>query len=444
MSIIVMSAGLYFTKGEEAFYLWRWIDAIVFSLGLISIFVSDFAIVKGSSFSRIVLLIAVWFLAFSVLFYPAISNCLFVAFGVCAVAYAIWNKRIYPISYAFIIVFIYGLLQTLGTIGTPKGFRFEHNTTFLFVIPLVFICFSISKEELLIAFRWVVKTILLYLLCSLFYWLHYLDYFQANAWQWLTSKMVLGGHSVFVYVAGWSGYYFPTFVCLIPLVTLSIAFYSYRHKSISWVLLLVYWVATLWFCMALESRVAVATCIGITVLSIVAYLWYKISYRKLYLVVCFLALLVAGFALKDKLVVFCRDSARVQVYTLATNYISEHILWGCGSGEQEQALLEEEVKMGDNYQHIPVLPAYSHSHNQFLDEFMQFGVVGFLVVLLLFVVGFYMAFKHKNYLMFMLFFIFIVNSMIDVPFNTAYGQNVFIVFFCLFSQIPRMSNLVEK
>ena len=166
----------------------------------------------------------------------------------------------------------------------------------------------------------------------------------------------------------------------------------------------------------------------------------KSSYYKL----TFFAVILFGcgfFLIKsNRFDVMLSDNVRKVDYTLAVNYIEDHLWWGTGTGKQHEALEYQEKIMKD----IPKsINKKTYVHNQFLGETVQFGISGFVVLLVVVSGLVFYSFKSRSYLLQMLLFVYILFMLVEEPLYVQPGITRFIVFFSLFVAVGE-ANAVRK
>lgn len=92
----------------------------------------------------------------------------------------------------------------------------------------------------------------------------------------------------------------------------------------------------------------------------------------------------------------------------------------------------------DNYEEIKPLQKHNvhhsfiNAHNQFLQSFLEHGIIGFSILVLLIVYSFYFAIKTRNFLLLLLLIIFGINLFFESMFERTQGIAPFIFFYCLF------------
>lgn len=118
------------------------------------------------------------------------------------------------------------------------------------------------------------------------------------------------------------------------------------------------------------------------------------------------------------------NADRLFVWKSAFEMIKENWLLGAGTGDVKDALLEQ-------YKKDKFIDAYEkklNSHNQYLETFIGLGIIGFLVLIGMFIIPLITAIKESNYILISFLIIVAFNLLFESMFNTQAGV-VFIAFF---------------
>tara|TARA_R110002049_G_scaffold307520_2_gene508270 strand:- start:28924 stop:30156 length:1233 start_codon:yes stop_codon:yes gene_type:complete len=126
-----------------------------------------------------------------------------------------------------------------------------------------------------------------------------------------------------------------------------------------------------------------------------------------------------------------RDT-RVKMWKSAVPIIKEHYMFGVGTGDVEN-VLHKEYK-------IKNIQSRSNVHNQYLDYFMRFGVLGIVIFLSVLGVALYTAIKTKNYVYFCFTIIIIGCCMTENILSRQWG----ITFYACFNYLLYISQKINK
>jgi O-antigen ligase len=188
---------------------------------------------------------------------------------------------------------------------------------------------------------------------------------------------------------------------------------------------------------SMQSRIGVIGFLIITTVSMLYYVKMKTPYFKAILYVgAILAVMLFFIFTKTGVMKATQDRPREISYAFATSYIHDHFWWGCGTGEQQTALHHQDEIMPE-VNLLPGFPPYLYSHNQFLGEMVQFGIVGLIVLSTLLIGLIYYSFKTRNYLLQMLMLLYILFMMIEEPLYAQEGIMRFMVFLTFFIAVGK-------
>jgi len=118
---------------------------------------------------------------------------------------------------------------------------------------------------------------------------------------------------------------------------------------------------------------------------------------------------------------------RSEIWEVSYQIAMEHKVWGIGTGYDVESYLAEE-----EYTKFFSRPSFINTHNQFLQSFLEHGILGLCALILLMTYSFYFAIKTKNYLLLMLLISIIINLFFESMFERARGIFTFSLFYCLF------------
>jgi hypothetical protein len=368
-------------------------------------------------------------------------------FALCSLIYLIKNKTWHPINKIYYVVFAYALLKIFGTIGTIKGFRIPDRTLSFFVLPLAFSCFSLKKETCLKILKVFFRGMVIYMAITVVSWLYYKLLFNVDTIDWFTKKLAFFYDiAIYDWVLNWAYFFHPSYVALVLLAGMIAGFYLYYKKSpdaeISRFELGLFLIGYFLTIMILESRIGFVCGFFVLAATGLFYLYLKKNYFKIAFALCILLTIPAVYMTDDLIAGFVSDNIRKTDYTLAVNYVKDHLMWGTGHNEQYIALETQAEKMKD------VLPLIdnkkSHAHNQFLGEMVQFGIWGLIVLVALLITLFYYAFKMKSYPFLIFLSICFIYMLIEEPLTGQSGITRTMVFLTFFVHLIEANPLHKK
>jgi O-antigen ligase len=86
------------------------------------------------------------------------------------------------------------------------------------------------------------------------------------------------------------------------------------------------------------------------------------------------------------------NNSRVVMWETSLELISEHPIIGSGTGDVMQVLSDRNIRNGD----ILLAEKKLNSHNQYLNSWVQLGLLGLLPLIMIFVTGSISAIKNKD------------------------------------------------
>jgi len=128
----------------------------------------------------------------------------------------------------------------------------------------------------------------------------------------------------------------------------------------------------------------------------------------------------------DKASIESTDVRRL-VWGAAKKVVSKNIVFGVGTGDSKDALMEE-------YKAEGLVGAYDHklnAHNEYFQVFVALGLVGFVLLLLNLFVPLMHSFKYSNTLYFIFILIIILNFAVESMFETQAG----VMFYAFFNSL---------
>jgi len=124
--------------------------------------------------------------------------------------------------------------------------------------------------------------------------------------------------------------------------------------------------------------------------------------------------IVEGYLQNKPLNGYDGSSQRILIWQSTIGIIKNNFFWGVGNGDIKDVLIEDYTQ--NNYTYI--LEKRLNSHNQFLQSFAALGLIGFIFLIMLFIVPLSCIFKKRNYIYFffllIVFMNFLTESMLEV------------------------------
>ncbi|KOS07096.1 hypothetical protein AM493_14415 [Flavobacterium akiainvivens] len=100
---------------------------------------------------------------------------------------------------------------------------------------------------------------------------------------------------------------------------------------------------------------------------------------------------------------------RLSIWKSALNVASENLPFGTGSSDGKPKLMEYYLKTGQYFLHEYHMPV----HNQYLDFFMRFGIIGAIAVLAHILLPGFIGFKLKHPVIICFFMLFFISNLTD-------------------------------
>ena len=120
-------------------------------------------------------------------------------------------------------------------------------------------------------------------------------------------------------------------------------------------------------------------------------------------------------------------SVRVLIWGVATEIIKNNFLFGVGTGDVKDVLLEK-------YKENGMTGAYNeklNAHNQFLQTFVALGLPGIILLLSSFIFPFILAIRKRNYIYISFLTIVFVNFLTESMLETIAG----VMFYAFFNSL---------
>jgi len=360
-----------------------------------------------------------------------------------------WNRL--KESHTLIITGALALFWLMNVVGLfysndlVKGLMRTYDKLPFLVYPLVF--FTLNKEYFTlkrfhILFKWFLCATAVMLLIN---WGNaFLQYFTTGATQSF-------------YYKDFSPYFgHPSYTSLIVCIAFILTFYFLNNSSpsvktdgntptphtshlIPLTILLLFFALSIYF---LQSRTGVLAFIFVLIISLFHYLY---THRKTVwhgiggmLIVLLLAIAVTKLFpgrvgdYVDKInteqpQVENMLGLRSEIWSTTYQLAMKNKMLGIGTGYRaENYLTDAELEIFDK-NHL-----FINAHNQFLQTFLDHGILGLCLLVFFIIYSFYFAVKTRNYLLFMLIFSVLINMLFESMLERGHGIFAFSLFYCLF------------
>jgi len=406
---------------------------------------------------NILMFVSLSLLITSAIFKMLIGTYLSSLFVLTSLAFYYYNRNSIKITPVFYLLFVYAFMMILGTIGTQKGFRVPDKSLTLLLIPIAFSIINISYNTILRAMYLFFRLMMLYLVLSAIYWWFNFQYLDFGFIDWFSGKACFNipelrvwneqtllsrgtTYAAYFFVTSWAYYFHPSYISLVLFFGLISGFYLYSKKDYSPTVnrkdLIVY----IFFCFLIialmQSRIGIVVFFMILSITSLYVLKLKNKNWKLFGLVYLAVFIFSVILFKHVYYNFIFDPTRIYYIKLAINYITNNFWWGAGYDQQLIALKNQAIS-------ISALMPYDgtdifYTHNQFLGNMVQFGILGLVVLLLLLFSIFKYAIVSKSYLVQLFSMIILVFMFIEEPLYGQKGFTIFTIFFALFVKVTEL------
>jgi O-antigen ligase len=353
------------------------------------------------------------------------------------------------VTCCFILFWLVNVIGLFYSADLARGLLRTYDKLPFLVYPLVFFTIDktyFSKERLHTLFKAFLCATAIMLLIS---WGRALIlYFNTGKTQYFYYQYLsqLFGH--------------PAYCALMVCIAFIIAFYFFNHISYGqgapcpnttnrklyglcaqspYLCLLVFFAVSIYF---LQSRSGIAAFFIILFCILFYYLYtHKKSLWQgiiaLLIVLVFIALIVKLFPSRvgfyvDKMNVEHLDTKdifgqRSEIWSISYQLAMKNKWLGIGTGYHvDQYLTETDLEIF-NKERVLI-----NAHNQFLQTFLEHGILGLSILLFLMIYSLFFSIKTKNYLLLMLMIGIMVNILFESMLERNHGIFIFALFYCLF------------
>lgn len=360
-----------------------------------------------------------------------------ILFFVGVFVYALCNKfRVsqHP-NYCHYIVWVYLLWNAISLIWSADrmyGLQLLNHLVPLLVYPICFLFFRLTHSTFISLLKvfWQASILACVMsFCSSIYQLLWMN--QSIMDMFVLHKGLVGQYFCCNILFSWSGAPHPSYniiwilggmvSCIYLRETLSITRFEYVLSAAFFSVLVV----------LAQSRIGIV----VILMAIVIGLFYQLRthYKEL---ICYS---MAVFCLVVGLFLFCnplisdfiKDPVRIDLLRVAITYIKADPLLGSGIGGMTSAHVSSVVQ-NFAYSRFP----HFYPHNQFLGDWMQSGIIGFLLIIALTVCVLLRTIRKRN-LPLLIFVVGIILLMcIEMPFRFLSGVTRITMLVCFFFTAP--------
>ena len=121
-------------------------------------------------------------------------------------------------------------------------------------------------------------------------------------------------------------------------------------------------------------------------------------------------------------------SSRKIIWNTSLNLIKKNIVFGYGTGDAKDMLVNEYEQKGLNI----LAEKKLNAHNQYLQTMLAIGLFGGAILILMLLVPLYMSFQQKHYLYLGFLLLIIINFLTEAMLERQVGVVFYSFFNCLF------------
>jgi len=333
------------------------------------------------------------------------------------VYYLAFRKWHFHVGYLFPILFFAIRLVAFFTADNASMMRLDTYLSFV-IIPLAFTLVDMEKKG-----RAVLLAIFYGYLAACFYVVLFV--LAKALQQGVLAEFLRNPKFYSVSLAAPYTYWHTTYISSFLAFAVPLAFYL--HMSIKAIKVWVMWAGVV---AALLGVYFTGARTGIVVSLALLAFTYLFHFKKFRLP----NKLAGGVVLLGAIAVFALHSSKItsdplrKIYlTVGVNAVKEHPIKGSGLLCSKNYLRQYDAEHGTNFS------LHDYFHNQFIDDWAQFGIVGFLLLLSFWLYCAWIAFRRRDYLMACYIIIFVPFMMFDSPLGIKSAKGIVPItfWFCL-------------
>lgn len=434
--LLVIVLGVFFAKDlsfdiirfkVESWDAYRLVLGFISYLPLILLFRSNYW--RSLQLHRKILLGGLLFFLMAINF--RLHACYFssIIFSLSAIFYLVKEKKIYhPKTFGVLIIvyFVVNAISLFWTSNLNDGLKLLRFMSPFLYITLLFSFFRLSKKDLDFIFLMVFRFACVYVFYSVIS-----RFLQSRAVgievvaDTLVDKFTDNGIESFKVLYAWTSYMHPTYNAVMLMFALAIGWFYLLRKDVEdgleWSEFVAFFAGVTLVMVLSASRYMLVAWLLINASGVLFLLRGKCRIMLLTATLFVLVGAVFAFRFSDKITNFYKDPVRQAHYEAAFESIGENTWHGTGLGGMTAYINED----NQAYQNLVFWPEFRHSqpHNQFVGDLMQTGVFGLTVVVVLVAFVFFSAVKRRNWLLLMVWLIFILLMLIEMP--LIYEKGIF-------------------
>ena len=347
-------------------------------------------------------------------------------------------KKPQVLFFIFIAYFMIHLISLLWVNNVDKGLLVLQRYIPFILLALASLTFTITKKErdliLLIFFR----ASMLFVFISILSWLFHNQALKTNLSTWLSvQKMTIDNIRVWELIYAWTNFKHPSYVATLVSAALGFGFYLIRKEnsekglSVSLFEFITYAAGAFTLALITQSRTSL---VQVIIVFIAGLVWLIPAKTKLK--ACVLLGIISLFSIiiiifPEKIPTFFKDPTREQIYRTAIYSIKQQPFTGTGIGGMQAVIKSDSIAHAIGYEFSTCKyteVAHEHAHNQFLSDWMQTGIGGFIIVIVMTLWTFFLSFKEHNFPLFIFMCAFLLLMLIETPLMLHKGIFIYTIF----------------
>lgn len=333
----------------------------------------------------------------------------------------IWGKEkkfsTPPIFYLIAGLFLLRLVGLVFTIDLDWGISRLNQSVSFIIFPLIFsFTYIASRRNIEVTLLFFFRYMMLFAIFCLFSLFLYLPVLGIVSF----TESILSAKEIYLYLLVFPSFWHPSFVSIIILMALPASIYlrfGNVRKRISTVEMLFCIAIIVLFVLLSGARIGLVVIPVLLGLSILFYVktswWSKVAVTTLG-ILAGLIVYTKSPSIQQKL----DDPIRDQLNATAIEAFKEKSIFGWGTGSMEKLIRSQALtyELGYDYPQDR-----NHFHNTYLDELVQFGIVGSTVLFSLLALCIYLAIKKKDFLLLAFLAIYLPFMWVESTFCTSKG-----------------------
>ena len=328
-----------------------------------------------------------------------------------------------PIFYVFCAMYLLDVIGLSYTGDFYSGFKRLDRVIQLVLFPITFSMIQLTKNNIILLLRFFVWSVIVF--CA-FAFLSYVTIAPEFTWdvillynRWFYAKLLML----------WPAHPHPSYLSSILLMAIPVALYlRYQDgKHITLVEMLLGVILPMVFTILCSARVGMVIALALPGMGYLFYCRFRTAIKWGLVLIGIVAggILLCSFPNAND---HFFDPIRSDLRKTAISAVKEKPVFGWGTGASKSLIHSEERAHSLG---IATPYDYNQFHNQYLEDWVQFGILGILILLVLFCWMFWVGCREKNFLLLSLLFIYTVFCWTESVLYVSKGVLPFTFWLCL-------------